>query len=266
MATTRVAATDDRRIVDTHGADGLMRSSTTVRRRWSDLRVGPVAALLVLATAGCAAASPTVSDAARVTAPTTVAPGTIARTAAPAPAPAPAASTGAPAPRADAAKAFHQAMDALRPGYDLTTDVTLGDQVITRLTGRVIGQSSALALTTNGATVEYLEIPPLAWAREPGGQWAELDQPAPVQDPFEKMGNPTAIAEGADAADGRHVKATYDARSLGAAPDGTVEADVLLAAAGKVVVTYPSSVGGKQIIVRATLAPTADASPISPPA
>jgi len=257
-----VATTDDRHVVDTSGADGLMRTRTTARRRWSDLRVGPVAALLVLATAGCAAASPTVADSARITSAPTVAPKAATTTAGPK---APAANTAAPVPRVDAATAFHSAMDALRPGYELNTDVTLGDQVITRLTGRVVGQGSALALTTNGATVEYLEIPPTAWAREPGGQWAELDQPAPVQDPFEKMGNPTTVVDGTDGPDGRHVKATYDAKSLGAAPDGTVDADVLLAAGGKIVVTYPSSVGGKPIVVKATLAPAADTSAITPP-
>ena len=244
----------------------MRSSSTTARRRRFDLRVGPAAAFVVLAAAvaGCAASGPTVSDAARITAPTTRAPATAVATTAP-----PLAPSAAPAPaapRIDAATAFHQAIDALRPGYNLDTQVTLGDQVITKLSGRVIGQGSAFALTTNGATVEYLEIPPTAWAREPGGAWAELDQPAPVTDPFEKMGNPTAIADGPAGGAGRHVKATYDAVSLGAAPSGTVDADVVLGAGGTVTVTYPSSVGGKPITVKAVLAPATDTTPFTPPA
>lgn len=194
------------------------------------------------------------STAAATTAPATSAAATTAATAAPAPA----------GPTVDAAALLRGTVDSLRPGYDVDTNVTAGDRV-TNVAGRVIGANSLFTLSSGGAAVEYLQVPPQVWVREPGGEWTEASSESAPTESLGPLAAPASIAFVRAAPEGQYLRVTYPGAALGS-ESTTVEAEMVLETRGGLTVTYAAITQGKPVTVVTRLAPAGDPTPIGPPA
>jgi hypothetical protein len=176
--------------------------------------------------------------------------------------------TNAPVPAETVAPnvALTAALDALAPGYQFESNASLGDSSPLSISGRVIGSGSDLAVTNGGVTVQYVQVPPQAWARDQTGDWVELTSEVPVSSPLESLKQPTKVDNAADSATGRHLQATYPASALGGAGADPVVVDIVIGADGSVTATYPATVGAQQATITSVLRPAADTTPITGPA
>lgn len=184
-----------------------------------------------------------------------------------APAPTAAAATTAPAagPVApDAPTILATAVESLRAGYQVDSAVAAENLILTNMTGRVVGPASLLTVASGTATIEYLQVPPQVWVREPGGDWKSADDKSVPKDTLTPLSVPTALTfTGADEA-GQHLKATYDGASLGMTENPTVEAELTVGPDGALTVKYGATAQGKPILVLTRLAP-GDPTPILAP-
>lgn len=162
--------------------------------------------------------------------------------------------------------ALTTALDALAPGYQFDSNASLGDSTPLSISGRVIGSGSDLAVTNGGVTVEYVQVPPQAWARDQKGDWVELTSDVPVSSPLEALKQPTKVDNAADSAAGRHLQATYPASALGGVGEDPVAVDIVIGADGSVTASYPATVGAQQATITSILRPAADTTPITAPA
>ena len=256
----------------------MLRRHQTVREGRSSLPVAAAAALaaLLLPLAACSnsggnlaavvSSSPT-SAKARAGAPTSSqAAAGGATTGAPAPAGATTATAAAagPAP-ADAPSILATAVQGLLAGYQVDSAVATDSLILTNMTGRVVGPTSLLAVTSGSATVEYLQVPPQVWVREPGGDWKAADTASIPRDALAPLSAPNALSFVAADGDGQHLHATYDGAALGMAEDPTVEADLVVGPDGAITVRYGATAQGKPLAVLTRLAPS-DPTPIGAPA
>ncbi|MEP6660734.1 MAG: hypothetical protein ABJD24_12535 [Acidimicrobiales bacterium] len=162
--------------------------------------------------------------------------------------------------------ALTAALDALAPGYQFDSNASLGDSTPLSISGRVIGSGSDLAVTNGGVTLEYVQVPPQAWARDQKGDWVELTTDVPVSSPLDSLKQPTKVDNLAESAAGRHLQATYPASALGGAGTDPVVVDVVIGSDGSVTAIYPATVGAQQATITSILRPAADTSPITAPA
>ena len=172
--------------------------------------------------------------------------------------------TSVTVPGVDAAATLKAALDALRPAYDVVETVTVNGKVAFSITGRVVGSGSVLTLTSGGASIEYLEVPPKSWSREQGGSWAEMTAPVPVKVPLDLFGQASALAVSGQQAGETHLHATYDPALFGL-KDNPIQADIVLGANGVLTAAYPTVVADKPGTVDARLSPSADQTPIASP-
>jgi len=168
------------------------------------------------------------------------------------------------APAVDAVAILKTALDALRPAYDLTETVTVNGKVAITVMGRIVGPGSLLTLTSSGASVEYLEVPPKSWSREPGGSWAEMTDPVPVKAPLDLLAQASALTVTSQAAGETHLHATYDPAVF--TTKDVIQAELVVGANGLLTASYPTMVADKPGSVDARLTPSGDPTPIAPPA
>jgi hypothetical protein len=162
--------------------------------------------------------------------------------------------------------ALTAALDALAPGYQFESNASLGNSTPLSISGRVIASGSDVAVTNGGVTVEYVQVPPQAWARDQKGDWVALTSDIPVKSPLDSLKQPTSVDNAPDSAAGRHLQATYPASALGGAGEAPVAVDIVIGADGSVTATYPATVGSQQATITSILRPAADTTPITAPA
>ena len=162
--------------------------------------------------------------------------------------------------------ALTAALDGLAPGYQFESNASLGDSTPLSISGRVIGSGSDLAVTNGGVTVEYVQVPPQAWARDQNGDWVELTSDVPVSNPLDSLKQPTSVDNAADSPAGRHLQASYPASALGGVGADPVAVDIVIGADGSITATYPATVGSQQATITSILRPAADTTPITAPA
>ena len=178
-------------------------------RGW--LRFGGAILLFVLAAAACAPAAPS-PTASAVTGGTT--PGSIAPTAS-----ASAVPTASAVPAASAADQLAAALKPLHIAATFDTIVEVDGATVVSATGRSVGTSSTIKVTTSGRTVEYVRIPPRGWARESGASWVLLgSNPTPAA-PLDVLSKPLTLAAGQAGAGSATFDATYPAAALGLTGD-----------------------------------------------
>lgn len=247
---------------------------TSIRPRRSPFGVAAVAALTVtlaacssssgrsstVVSASSSASSAAATSAASTTVTTAKPSSSSAAASTAAPAPTTAAVAG-PAP-VDPAALLARAVATLRNGYDVDTNVSAGAQT-TNVAGRVVGPNSQFTLTSGDATVEYLQIPPQTWVREPGDAWTQATNEAAPREALTSLAAPTKLAFMGAAADGQHLKLSYDGATLGS--ETPVDAEMVLEPNGGMTVTYAATTQGKALAVITRLAPTANPTPITPP-
>ncbi len=154
----------------------------------------------------------------------------------------------------------------LEPGYRFDTTVSIGDAVATTVTGRVHHGSSELRVTAAGTTVDYLAVPPRAWARKKGGTWQELDTAVPAANPLDALRSPASIDVQADGDAGLRVVAAYPAAALGVPGSGPLQVTLLIAPDGTVSATYTASTSAGNATSRTTFRADPGGAPITAPA
>jgi hypothetical protein len=135
--------------------------------------------------------------------------------------------------------------------------VEVDGKVVVSATGRSVGAASRLTVTTADRTVEYLQVPPQAWAREPGSAWVLLGTDQAPAAPLDVLSDPLTL-EMAPSTEGRTTfEATYPAAALGL--EGDPVAVVITVGDSTVTFRYELTTSGHRTSSTTTLRPsTAD--------
>lgn len=143
-----------------------------------------------------------------------------------------------PTPAVTAAERLAEALAPLRAAARFETTVAVDGMVVVSAVGRSVGDQSRLSVTSADRTVDYVQAPPKAWAREQGGSWVLLAKDQTPAPPMEVLASPATIEIG----DGTTFRATYPAAALGLAGD-PVEVTITLDGAS-VMFRYETETGG----------------------
>ena len=170
-----------------------------------------------------------------------------------------------PSPTPVPADLLAAALEPLRAGSSFETTVTVDGEVVVTAAGRSAGEASELSVTTGTRTVDYVRVPPGAWAREPGRSWVSVDAGAAPGAPLDTLSTPaTLVVSTPDGSPASAVTftATYLAATMGLTGDPvtvTITAD-----GGAVTFTYQAEASGRAMTSTTTLRPSAG-DPIAPP-
>ena len=139
--------------------------------------------------------------------------------------------------------------------------MTADGAVATELSGRTVGDATTLTVTTDGRAVEYIRIPPTAWAREPGGTWVVIDAAQAPSSPLAALAKPTTLTP--VGSDGATMEATYPAAAFGLQGD-PVTVSIQIAGA-TVTFTYRQNTKGHAVVSTTMIRPATDPAPITAP-
>ncbi len=171
-----------------------------------------------------------------------------------------------PAPSGAAAPAtalLGAALESLRTAAAFETRVEVDGTVVVSATGRSVGAASQLTVTTADRTVEYLQVPPRAWAREPGAAWVLLGTDQAPAAPLDVLSDPLTLATAPSTGGLASFAATYPAAALGL--EGDPVAVTITVDGSAVTFRYESTASGHRTASTTTLRPAA-ADPIVAPA
>ncbi len=161
-----------------------------------------------------------------------------------------------------AAGVLATALAPLRDASAFGTSVTVDGTVVVSATGRSVGNASTVSVTTGSRTVDYVRIPPKAWARESGLAWVLIDANTAPASPVDVLGAPTSVS-GDGVGVGAVLAAIYPAAALGLTGDPITVTVTIGSSAVRF--SYSVTTAGKTSISTTTLRPgTAD--PITAPA
>ena len=162
-----------------------------------------------------------------------------------------------------AAATLQAALASLTAASEFTSSVTVDGAVVTAVTGRSVGNATMLSVTTADRTVEYVRVPPTAWARESGGTWVVVDASQAPDSPIAALAAPLSVAlKQSDTT--TTLTATYPAAALGLTGD---PASVTITISGSTVTfEYRETQEGRTVVSTTTLKPATDSSPILAPA
>ena len=118
-----------------------------------------------------------------------------------------------------------------------------------------MGAASELKVTTGTGTVEYVRVPPKAWARQTGGTWVPVDAGTAPGAPLDILSSPTTLIVSGSGADVTSFIATYPAATLGLTGD---QVTVTITADGQgVSFAYETETSGRKMTSETTLRPSA---------
>jgi hypothetical protein len=161
----------------------------------------------------------------------------------------------------DAATALASALAPFDAASEFESSVTVDGEPVTLARGRTVGVASALTVTAGGRTVEYVRLPPNAWAREPGGSWVVVDAEQTPDSPLDALAAPLSIER--RPGDPGLLRATYSAAALGLEGDPvTVEISI---DGDAVTFRYATTSGGRSVASTTVLRPATDPTPIVAP-
>jgi hypothetical protein len=153
-------------------------------------------------------------------------------------------------------------MAPLRASSAFGTTVTVDGATVVTATGRSVGSASTISVTTGDRTVEYIRIPPKAWAREKGGAWVLVVADTAPAAPVDVLGSPASVT-GDGSGMGAVLEATYPASALGLTGD-PVKVTITIGST-TVRFSYTLTTSGKTTVSTTTLRPS-PADPITAPA
>ncbi len=167
---------------------------------------------------------------------------------------APAASSGATtsANPSSAAGVLAGALAPLRDASAFGTTVTVDGATIVSASGRSTGSASTISVTTGDRTVEYIRIPPKAWAREAGGAWVLMAADTAPVSPVEVLGAPTSVSGNGGGVEAV-LTAIYPASVLGLTGDPVTVTITIGSSAVRF--SYTATSGGKTTMSTTTLRP-----------
>jgi hypothetical protein len=125
-----------------------------------------------------------------------------------------------------------------------------------------VGNGTFLVATTRGRSVEYVRIPPNAWAREPDAEWVVVDAEQAPQSPLAALAEPTTLELEPDGP-ATVLQATYPAAALGLEGD---PAPVTITIEGTTMTfSYERRSNGRTIVSTTVLRPATITTPIVAP-
>ena len=161
--------------------------------------------------------------------------------------------SGGNAPDASsAAGVLAAALAPLQNASAFGTSVTVNGATAVSATGRSVGTASTASVTTGNRTVEYVRIPPKAWAREAGGTWILVAADTAPASPVEVLGSPASVA-GDGAGVGAVLTAVYPAAALGLTGDPVTVTITL--GTSTVTFSYSVTASGTTTVSTTTLRP-----------
>lgn len=155
-------------------------------------------------------------------------------------------------------------LDPIRAAAEFESVVTLDGTTIATVTGRTLAGSSQVAVTREGRTVEYVQVPPSAWARDAAGKWVLVTAADAPTNPIEVLAAPASVGFADGAATGVvNLVATYPAAALGLGGDSVA---VAISIDGtSVTFRYETAIDGHPASTETTLRPATVTDPIVPP-
>jgi hypothetical protein len=167
------------------------------------------------------------------------------------------------APSATPAELLATALAPLQAAAEFETKVTVDDAVVVTSTGRSMGGSSQQTVTTGGKAVEYVHIPPSAWARQSGGSWVLVAADQAPGSPLDALAAPATLEVTARGGTAVTLRATYPAAALGLEGDPiTVE---ITLDQSSVTFTYRVEAAGHLSVSATTVRPSTVQDPIVAP-
>jgi hypothetical protein len=172
--------------------------------------------------------------------------------------PASSATAATPAP----AETLASALATIRPAAEFETTVTVDGTVVLTSTGRSYADASTQSVTSQGRTVEYVHVPPGAWARDAGGAWVLITADQAPGSPLDVLAAPSTVQRSGTSA--TSLIATYPAEALGLTGDPvtvSIEID-----GTSITFRYETTVGERKPASSVTvLRPSTSSEPIVPP-
>jgi len=158
---------------------------------------------------------------------------------------------------------FAAALAPLRKASAYETTVEVDGTAVISATGRSVGQASRSTVKTAGRSIEYIEVPPKAWARSAPGAWVLVAAAQAPVAPLDALARPLSLeavdpAAGADSA----FRATYPAKALGL--DGDPLTVTITVKGNTMTFRYEATTGGHRTSSTTTIKP-APADPIKGP-
>ena len=154
------------------------------------------------------------------------------------------------------------ALEPLRASSTFDTVVTVAGSTVLTAHGRSVGAASTSTVTTESQTVDYVRIPPNAWARQSSGAWVLVAANTAPGAPIDALAAPTSVALDTSGS-GATLSAVYPAAALGLTGDPITVAITIQASDVKFAYTVTTS--GKTTISTTTLQPGTN-DPITAPA
>lgn len=154
------------------------------------------------------------------------------------------------------------ALAPLQGAAEFQTTVTIDGVVAVTSQGRSVGGATQLSVTTSGTTVEYIQMPPQAWARQSGGSWVLVAVDEAPGNPLSVLAAPTTL-EGPFSRLPDTFRATYLAAALGLAGD-PVSVEITLDGSSATF-TYQTDMAAHPAVSQTRIAPTTQLDPIVAP-
>ncbi|CAB4364414.1 MAG: hypothetical protein F2681_10315 [Actinobacteria bacterium] len=167
---------------------------------------------------------------------------------------------------ADPAAALAEGVAALDVGYHFTATVTVNGATQVVADGDRNGSNSRLAITSAGATVDYVITADGSWAKPADGEWQLLEVAPATSDPIDALRAPVAVEVSPSTGGTLHVKVTVTAVSLGIQAEGNVSVLVNLQGGVITLISYDATVQGGTANVSTAISAITDTTAITAPA
>jgi hypothetical protein len=152
------------------------------------------------------------------------------------------------------------ALAPLHAANEFETKVTVDGKAAVTSAGRSVGGGTQLTVTTSGKAVDYIQLPPQAWARQSGAAWVLITVDEAPGSPLGVLATPTTLA--ADPSNPASLVATYPALNLGLAGDPVT---VTITLGNAVTFHYEADTGGHKTVSETTIRPSTNRDPIKAP-
>lgn len=161
-----------------------------------------------------------------------------------------------------AAELLGAALAPLESAAQFQTTVTVDGTVGVSSEGWSVGGATRLTVTTAGASIEYIQIAPHAWARRTGGSWILVGVDEALRNPISVLTAPLTL-DGPMSRAPDIFRATYPAAAFGLEGDPiTVE---ITLDGSSVTFTYETATGGRPTVSTTTIGPATQLDPIVAP-
>lgn len=131
----------------------------------------------------------------------------------------PSSASAAPASSTGPADMLTAALAPLRAAATFETRIEIDGKVVVSASGRSVGASSTTSVTTSDRTVDYVQVPPGTWAREPGAGWVLVASDPAAIVPLDALSRPLTVTLASSDGGTTALAATYPAAALGLTGD-----------------------------------------------